>query len=763
MHAHKFLLPWLIVLLAFELLSGQTVPNPGTESSNPAVSNQPATVEEPATLRSVRREVLVDMVVRDKHHRLVTNLSPGEVEVYEDGLLQKVNAFRNVEGSEQLASEQAVAGGLAVAAPARNATAATATVPAVTSLHQLNFVAIVFADIAPLNLQFAHEAVMDFLNSGNLPNTYVSIYRLNHSLKVVQFYTSNRDALAKAVNSSAKGFRSDDSLGVHADVTGAAYSTLEAAADNLLNSTRLDQATADAVRNALLNPIPIISKDPLFARDAASQDASVELGNAILTQARIESGIRFASSLSNGMDTLDSLREIVRSQEKLPGRKVVLYLSDGLEFPMNRRDAIDALMSYANRSGVSFYGVDTRGLNVEDPMMRSLAELERTAAISSANISDPRTGHKEDDNVQLTAVTNKQLALRELAESTGGFVVTDTNEIAEPMKRVMEDIRSHYEIAYTPTATNYDGHFRRIEVKIKRSHLEVHTRKGYFALPSLNGEPLQPFEAEALAAIDSQTSKEPLPYEVAVMKFRPNHGAVEHEIAFEVPLSSFRPISNPKTGVTQIKAALVALVRNGSGEVVGKVSRELVRNVSASQSSPSSTDRILYAEPISLAGGHYEVDAAVTDQQSGRTAVKRLAFFVDSSKEFGLSSLELVRPDHVSSSARPLALGSSPTVIDPERMLPVLSDTVESGKGANLYFVVYPAKLQSGEEPKVVLQVLQDGREIARKPLTLPRPDADGSVPIMLKLSPAPGHCDILVTAQQGALLAQSSLSVKVE
>ena len=213
--------------------------------------------------------------------------------------------------------------------------------------------------------------------------------------------------------------------------------------------------------------------------------------------------------------------------------------------------------------------------------------------------------------------------------------------------------------------------------------------------------------------------------------------------------------------MAQIKAALVALIRNGTGEVVGKVSRELVRNVSTSQSS-SVSDRILYEEPIELPGGHYEVDAAVTDQHSGRTAVKRLAFFVDSSKEFGLSSLELVRPDHVSSSA-PSPLHSSPAVIDPERMLPELSDTVESGKGANLYFVVYPAKLQSGEEPKVVLQVLQDGKEIARKPLTLPRPDADGSVPVMLKLSPSPGQCDILVTAQQGALLAQSSLSVKVE
>jgi VWFA-related protein len=767
MHTRRFISAVITVLFVFEVLDGQTIPNSSTQPSSPAVSTETPGQDdqESTTLRSVRREVLVDMVVRDKHHRLVTNLRPDEVEIYEDGVLQKVNAFRNVAGSEQLRIERETAAGHAVApataSPEVNRADAPGATTPVTSLHDLNFVAVVFADIAPLNVRFAREAVMDFLNSGNLPNTYVSIYRLNRSLKVVQFYTSNKDILVKAVNSSTNGVRSDDTLGVHAEATSAAIATLQAAADNLLSSPRLDQATAQAVQNAILNPIPIISKDPLFARDSASQDASVSLGNAILTQARIESGLRFASSLSNGMDALDSLREIVRSQEQLPGRKVVLYLSDGLEFPMSRRDAIDGLMSYANRSGVSFYGVDTRGLSVEDPMMRSLAELERTGAISSAQVSDPRTGHKEDDNIQLTAVANKQLALRELAESTGGFVVTDTNEIAAPMKRVMEDIRSHYEVAYTPTATNYDGHFRKIEVKIKRSHLEVHTRKGYFALPNLNGVPLQPYEAEALAAMDSNTVKERIPYQVAVMKFRPGHTGVEHQIAFEVPLSSFRPTHNPRTGVSQIRAALVALIRNGAGEVVGKVSRELVRDL-PSQVTSSASDRILYMEPVELPSGHYVIDTAVTDEDAGRTAVKRLAFFVDSSKDFGLSSLELVRPEHASSAVTSAADGT-PAIVDPGRMLPVLSDTVESSKGANLYFVLYPAKLQSGEEPRVVLQVLQDGREIARKPLSLPRPEADGSVPMMLKLSPTRGQCDILVTAQQGALLAQSRLSVKVE
>jgi hypothetical protein len=301
-------------------------------------------------------------------------------------------------------------------------------------------------------------------------------------------------------------------------------------------------------------------------------------------------------------------------------------------------------------------------------------------------------------------------------------------------------------------------------VKISRSHLEVHTRKGYFALPDLNGQPLQPFEAEALTAINSHRSETSFPYQVAVMKFRPGHDAVEHQIAFEVPIAGFKPASNPKTGTVRIKASLVALVRNSGGEIVGKVSRELVRDVSTAQTSAAwAQDRIVYAEPIELPGGHYEIDAAVTDEESRKTAVKRIAFFVDSGKDFGLSSLEIVRQERNSSSASRNVLETGETAIDPGHLLPVLSDSISSGNPMNLYFVVYPAKSQSGQEPRVVLQMLQNGREIARKDLKLPRPEADGSVPMMLKLSPTPGQCDILVTAQQGTLVAQSALSVKVE
>ncbi len=719
-------------------LSGQT-PAAGT--------NPRATV-----IHSTRREVLVDLVARDKHHHLVTDLHPQEVEIYEDGELQKINAFGNVAGSEQLATEKRVAS-ISVASAAADRLQGP-----VTSLHEINFVTIVFADIAPLNTQFAREAIREFLKSDNLPNTYVSIYKLSHTLRLVQIYSDNKDVLLKAVDKATKGTRTDDAVGVDAAVASGAFSSFQALANNILSSPNIDLATANAVRDAELHPFAFIANDPNFVRNASAQDVSVTLGNAILTQARIQNGIRFASNLSNGMDAIDSLREIVRSQENLPGRKVVLYLSDGLQFPMNRRDAVDNLISYANRLEVAFYAVDTRGLSVEDPMMRSISELERTAAVSSSQKSDPLNGHKEDDDIQLTAVANQQLPLRELAESTGGFAVTDTNEIALPMQRVMEDIRSHYEIAYTPTSTTFDGHFRKIVVKIKRPHVsDLHYRKGYFALPDLNGKPLQPFEAVALNAINTHPASALFPYRTAILRFRPGENVVEHQLMFEIPLSALHSASDRRTHKPRVQISLLALFHNREGDIVAKISRELTRELQGMDAAQSASDYILYAEPVELAPGHYTADTAVTDEQSGQTSVARLAFYVSPAKEFGLSSLQLVRQ-------QPGSLTPSGGIPAGSReILPTLSDSVASGTPVHLYFILYPSKLNATESPRVVLQLLHDGREIARKPLTLPKPDPDGSVPVMLRVSPDPGQCDVFVTAQQGALVAQSSLSFTVE
>jgi VWFA-related protein len=718
--------------------------------------SQTNSTQEPTSpvIHTTTREVVLDLVVRDKHRHAVTDLRPEEVEIYEDGVRQDVRVFQGIGGKEQLESERH-------AAASQSPTGANPKeqLTALNSMRQVNFVSVVFADIAPLNLEFARRAMQEFLKSDTLPNTYVTIYRLDQHLGVIQPYTSDKELLAKAVDQAATGLHSQLGTGPSSVVASSTVATLQAQAENILASPTTGQATTQAVDNELNNPLAAIAKDPLFTANAASEDVSVTLGTAILTQALLAKGLRFVTNLSDGMNSLDALRALVNSEEKLPGRKIVLYLADGLQLPMNRREVVNDLISYANRAGVSFYTVDTRGLNVDDPMADALAAQKRTGAESSVAVTDPHTQIFEEDDVQLTAVASKQLAMRELAEATGGFAVTNTNEIALPMQRMMEDIRTHYELAYSPTSTLYDGHFRKIEVKVTRPKVTVQTRRGYYAVPDLNGEPLQPYELLALNAMNKQPAAEVFPYKFAAMKFRPEQQAVEYEVTFEVPLSGLKPVSDQKTGQAHFQAGLVAFIHDSSGEVVKKVSRELARDTPISSLPQLGNDRILYAEPVQLPAGHYVIDTAVTDEPSGQTSVKRVSLFVDPAKNLSLSSLQLVRRfEPLAGPRNPM----SPFELENGRITPTLTDAVAAGP-VSLYFVVYPAKPGDAPATNVTLQLLRDGKEIARKPLNLASPDTDGSIPMLVQLSPDPGQCDVLVTAKQGASTAQASLSVRIQ
>jgi VWFA-related protein len=354
-------------------------------------------------IRARATEVILDVVVRDKHHHVVRDLRPFEVKVYEDGVLQKVKAFRDVQGSEQVQNEKNQARADAVAKAVETSAPASDVTPPASTLRQLNFVSVVFGEIETKNLEFAREAVHEFLKSDDLENTYVTLYRLNRTLQLIHPYTDDKDLLAKSIDRATKGVYKLDDLGLDATVSSAAKAELQSTASNIIASPISGPATVLAVENAELNPVSSILLDPNWSRNAASQDASVSVGHAFITQADMEKGLRFSTSLASGMNTMDSLRALVRSQERLPGRRVVLYLADGLRFPVNRREVVDGLISYANRASVTFYTIDTRGLKADD-RWRSRSPPWSVCFREHAQRADPRNGHMQDDDEGLAAL-----------------------------------------------------------------------------------------------------------------------------------------------------------------------------------------------------------------------------------------------------------------------------------------------------------------------------------------------------------------------
>jgi hypothetical protein len=71
---------------------------------------------------------------------------------------------------------------------------------------------------------------------------------------------------------------------------------------------------------------------------------------------------------------------------------------------------------------------------------------------------------------------------KELADMSGGRAFYDTNDFAGSIRRVIDDSADTYILGYYPDHNKWNGEFREIKVKVDRPGVEVHARKGYFAV-----------------------------------------------------------------------------------------------------------------------------------------------------------------------------------------------------------------------------------------------------------------------------------------
>jgi VWFA-related protein len=72
--------------------------------------------------------------------------------------------------------------------------------------------------------------------------------------------------------------------------------------------------------------------------------------------------------------------------------------------------------------------------------------------------------------------------MRDLAEQTGGRLIqVDKLEKLKPaFDQIAQELRSQYNLGYTPTNSARDGSFRKIEIKSVQKH-KIQARRGYYA------------------------------------------------------------------------------------------------------------------------------------------------------------------------------------------------------------------------------------------------------------------------------------------
>jgi VWFA-related protein len=199
----------------------------------------------------------------------------------------------------------------------------------------------------------------------------------------------------------------------------------------------------------------------------------------------------YAESTFNDLSfSIDALKKIVDSLAGMPGRKAVVYVSDGLqliagqdlfyavqnkygeqsssmvstlEYDTSKR--FNELTAQANANRITFYTIDAAGLRGYES---NTAENQGPGA--------PNPGFNQ--LIDQVRYSNLQSSLQLMAENTGGQVILNANVIAPQLDKIARDFNSYYSLGYAPTHYG-DGRYYKLKVKVKRKDATVRHRDGY--------------------------------------------------------------------------------------------------------------------------------------------------------------------------------------------------------------------------------------------------------------------------------------------
>jgi len=167
--------------------------------------------------------------------------------------------------------------------------------------------------------------------------------------------------------------------------------------------------------------------------------------------------------------SLAALREMVNMVAGMPGRKIVLYVSDGMpmvpgrdlvhEYAMTFQDSrimsvihryeftrdFRSLVTFAASQGVTLYTVETQGLQSRSGM-------------------DVESQYAPDVTTSTIGAHNYQDSLRYLADNTGGLAIVNTNDVSDGLQRIRKDLFTYYSLGYRLASSGADKvHRVRIE------------------------------------------------------------------------------------------------------------------------------------------------------------------------------------------------------------------------------------------------------------------------------------------------------------
>lgn len=317
--------------------------------------------------------------------------------------------------------------------------------------------------------------------------------------------------------------------------------------------------------------------------------------------------------------TLGALNLVVRGARDLPGRKAIIFVSEGFVVHPDSREryALDRAIDQATRAGVVIYSLDGRGL--QSTTLQAGDNLKRPDPALRTMEATVRA--KAQDRFEFNRDTQEGMAY--LAEQTGGFAVLNTNDLGRGLGRITDDVRSYYVIGYVPA----DGTFARkgqkprlhkISIGVKRPGLRVKTRKEFLGVsdpPDVTG-PLPPAQQLVHAATSPFAATGIVLRPTTLPGYSPEQGMFVRAL-LQIDARALTFVDG-QDGKKTASADVLGMVFDQEGTEVAHLSTGFSVALTSDAAEEALRDGLAYTLriPIRRPGG-YQVRFAVRDQHSG--------------------------------------------------------------------------------------------------------------------------------------------------
>ncbi len=185
-----------------------------------------------------------------------------------------------------------------------------------------------------------------------------------------------------------------------------------------------------------------------------------------------------AQAWARDKGTLDEFRRAVEALGARSGKRVLLYVSHGMEmrpgqslaqalggtalnqFDYSIQDPYRAVLDAANRAGITIHAIDARGL-----------ATDADAGESEPPAIDP-----------FLANANRRELLAGFADETGGILVENRNGFAPALDQIARESASYYAVGVTLASLDAKKPRHDVRVSTSRPGVTVRTRRGYTPL-----------------------------------------------------------------------------------------------------------------------------------------------------------------------------------------------------------------------------------------------------------------------------------------